>query len=759
MESLHNPASPPANLEELFTALRAARLLSAGQQRQWQARWAAGPAAEDPRAAADALVAAGLLTPYQGDQVLAGNARQLRLGRYRLLDRLGAGGMGQVYKAEHVFMKRVVALKVIARGDEHRPDLRGRDAVFFREIEAAARLSHPNIVTAFDAAEARGVLFLVMEYVEGADLGRLVAERGPLPVPLACEVVRQAAVALQYAHEQGLVHRDVKPSNLLLARPEAGLPPTTGGTDRDVLVKLLDLGLACLSRDGAGERTAGEGLSGTPDFMAPERGEDRHHADIRSDLYSLGCTFYHLLTGRVPFPGGSWTEKLLRHRLDPPVPVAQLRPEVPEEVAAVVERLMAKRSEDRYPTPATVVEALRICTGRASTRDRILFPAPDTDAALEATPPEELPDPAARPPDELPATRPGAGHGPRPHSWPVALTVACLSGLLLAWGLRWVTLLRPAAGGPRGPSPMTAAPPPEPAPSADLSRPFSVAGLPVGFASLAEAIAACPDGGVVVVHRSGPTPMRPVSWRGKALTLRAAPGCRPLLVMSAPPEDPWQALLATDRDLTVEGIDLAGPAGARSEGFVLACDHASLRLSDCRVLGAATSAAVVVRNGAEVSLSRCRVEAGPQALSVEVGQTERCRIRLEDSTLTAETASGVALSLWASAARRATPVDLSLEGCTLSAGRTVAVQSLPDCLTVRASGTEFSFREALLSFAGTHAPDDWRRFTTWVGRHNRYHPAGPWLLVEGRPLAVHDASAWAALWEAGNPDLGEKPKE
>src|SRR5216683_152781 len=186
MKSLHNPTAPPANSDELLLTLRAARLLTDEQGVLLQAQWAdEREEAYGLDERARELVEARLLTPYQMEEVLAGNARQLRLGRYRILDRLGSGGMGRVFKAEHVLMKRVVALKV--EGGEHggRTDLNALRNAFLREIEAAARLHHPNIAAAFDAAEAQGVLFFVMEYVDGIDLGQLVAEQGPLPVSLS----------------------------------------------------------------------------------------------------------------------------------------------------------------------------------------------------------------------------------------------------------------------------------------------------------------------------------------------------------------------------------------------------------------------------------------------------------------------------------------------------------------------------------------------------------------------------------------------
>ena len=189
-----------------------------------------------------------------------------------------------------------------------------------------------------------------MEYVDGVDLDRLVRTMGPLPPRRACEYARQTALALQYAYERGVLHRDVKPANLLI---EAGEDPRAAGR-----VKVLDLGLARATRGDDSGADAASRLSGTPDYIAPEVAHNADGRDVRSDLYSLGCTLYYLLTGRAPFPGGTWTEKLLRHQYDAPAPLRDLAPAVPPAVAAVVERLMAKAPADRYDTPAAVARAL-----------------------------------------------------------------------------------------------------------------------------------------------------------------------------------------------------------------------------------------------------------------------------------------------------------------------------------------------------------------------------------------------------------------
>jgi tRNA A-37 threonylcarbamoyl transferase component Bud32/nitrous oxidase accessory protein NosD len=334
---------PEITVASILQALRQFQLLEPPQLAELER----DAAARFPQAwtLANDLVQRGWLTPFQADRLFRGLGQELVLGTYCLLEPLGEGGMGQVYKARHRLMNRLVALKVI------RKDLLPQDEAvprFRQEIEALARLAHPNIVTAFDAEQVGDLLFLAMEYCEGVDLGRLVARAGPLPVGLACHFVRQASLGLQHAHERGLIHRDIKPSNLLVV----------GAT-----VKILDLGLARLHQaaepaDLSGRLTREGLVMGTPDFLAPEQALDPRKADIRADLYSLGCTFYYLLSAQVPFVGGTAMEKILRHQAEEPPPLARFRPDVPDDVQACVRRLMAKRPEKRYQTPAEVAGAL-----------------------------------------------------------------------------------------------------------------------------------------------------------------------------------------------------------------------------------------------------------------------------------------------------------------------------------------------------------------------------------------------------------------
>ncbi len=302
------------------------------------------------REIAKALATWKLLTKFQAKMLLTGRTAGYFVGPYKILDQLGQGGMGRVYKAVHQTMNRTVALKVLA------PQLvnTGRaKELFLREVQAAAHLCHPNIVMAFDANETDGRHYLAMEYVAGPNLERHVKRHGPLRVSLACEIVFQTANGLQYAFEKGMVHRDIKPANLLIHKEP--------GAD-SIQVKILDFGLARLAhRDMALSKTmqtSKNTVMGTPDFLSPEQSRDVHDTDIRSDLYSLGCTFYFLLSGQVPFPGGNTVDKLIRHNSDEPRPLEETRPGVPRKIANIVRKLMAKNPDERFQTPDELMDAL-----------------------------------------------------------------------------------------------------------------------------------------------------------------------------------------------------------------------------------------------------------------------------------------------------------------------------------------------------------------------------------------------------------------
>lgn len=316
------------------------------------------PATDRGRVVARFLVQEGVLTRFQAENLLAGRTHGFILGQYRILDEIGRGGMGRVFRAEHRTMDRVVALKVLATQLTRTERARH---MFLREVRAAARLVHPHIVTAFDANRDDERFFLVLEYINGPTLAALVREQGPLPVGQACDFIRQASLGLQHAHALGMVHRDVKPSNLLVQSP---VDSTSGSGG---IVKVADFGLARFSEDMPTSAESDSSTSifgipsvvmGTPDYLSPEQGRNLDDVDIRADIYSLGCSLYFLLTGEVPFPGGTPLEKIERHASAEPEPIQNLRPIVPDEVAAVVGRMMAKLPTHRFQTPAEVADAL-----------------------------------------------------------------------------------------------------------------------------------------------------------------------------------------------------------------------------------------------------------------------------------------------------------------------------------------------------------------------------------------------------------------
>jgi hypothetical protein len=290
------------------------------------------------------------------------------VGKYRVLEHVATGGMGVVYKARDEDLGREVALKVLLPETAAQPRLLER---FRREARNAARLSHRNIVTLYEFGQADGTWFLAMEFVEGVDLGEYIARRGRLLPEEARRITMQAAKALDHAYQRGVTHRDIKPSNFLLARQPGGR----------WLVKLTDMGLALTEDDVQRFRVTRAGTTvGTVDYLAPEQARDSSSADIRSDIYALGCTLYHMLAGQPPFPDGGLGERILKHLEAPPPDVRRFNPDVSAGLWAVLERMLAKAPEDRYQTPAELLGDLH-------------------------HPPEPKPEPAPGPP--APGRRPG----------------------------------------------------------------------------------------------------------------------------------------------------------------------------------------------------------------------------------------------------------------------------------------------------------------------------------------------------------------
>ncbi len=332
----------PASTDELTDIILKSGVIEEPRLRAYLAKLVDPPA--DLAKLGGLMVRDGILTYFQAEQLLQGKWKRFFIGKYKVLEKLGVGGMGQVFLCEHKLMKRRVAVKVLPVAKAQDPASLQR---FYREARAVAAVDHPNIVRAYDIDEDGGLHFLVMEFVDGSNLHDLVKRHGPMEVLRACHYIYGSAVGLHHAAEKGLLHRDIKPANILV--------------DRTGVVKILDLGLARFfnpEEDDMLTKKFDENVLGTADYLAPEQALDSHDVDIRADIYGLGGTFYYMLTGSPPFAEGSIAQKLLWHQTKEPRAIRDLRPDVPAELVKIVAKMMAKNAADRFQSPADLMAAL-----------------------------------------------------------------------------------------------------------------------------------------------------------------------------------------------------------------------------------------------------------------------------------------------------------------------------------------------------------------------------------------------------------------
>jgi serine/threonine-protein kinase len=335
-----------ATVDDLLRELREHRLLQPDQLAELTPDLLARHG--NVRLLAKYLLQRGWLTVYQMNQLFQGQAAALVLGPFRVMDKLGEGGVSQVFKAWDTRRKCVAAVKTIRSEHMANAEAVGR---LQREMRVIAQLSHPNVVKAFDVDLVNERHYFAMEYVEGTDLGKMLKLSGPLPVRQACDFIRQAALGLQHAHELGLVHRDIKPGNLLV---------TGGGAS----VKILDMGMARLQlsikpeEEPTDQLTVEGVLIGTADYLSPEQAKNPRTVDIRADIYSLGCTFFHVLTGEPPFPGKTVLEKIYKHQTAEPDWNALLEVTQQPALVEIIKKMMAKKAVARYTTPGEVAAAL-----------------------------------------------------------------------------------------------------------------------------------------------------------------------------------------------------------------------------------------------------------------------------------------------------------------------------------------------------------------------------------------------------------------
>ncbi len=579
----------PANNDELLDLVRKSGVLDDKRLDGYLAKigYPNGAPPEPPKFAG-VMVRDGMLTHFQAEQFLQGKWRRFTIGRYKVLERLGAGGMGSVYLCEHKVMRRRVAVKVLPTAKAEEPASLER---FYREARAVAALDHPNIVRAYDIDQDDKLHFLVMEFVDGANFQEIVKRGGPMDVTRAAHYIRQAALGIQHAHEAaGLVHRDIKPGNILV--------------DRNGVVKVLDMGLARFFHDTDDVLTKkyDENVLGTADYLAPEQALDSHGVDIRADIYSMGATFYFCLTGRPPFADGSIAQKLIWHQTRQPKPVRSSRPDVPEELAAVIEKAMAKDPAQRYQTPFAMAEAL----------------APWVMTPIPPPPESEMP--------HLSAAAMGSG----PPTGETALAGDSRTGSSdPPSGTRKWQVANGLASSAAPPRPATPAPPTIPSAPAAKAPPSPA---PVVSPQPATAAAAEPGSKAPVRPALSPVPLRPTPAPARQSAAAVQAPAAPLEEEAAS----WEKLVSDTEDPTAQ-LDTTprsgGMSGRRSGGLRNGSGGHSLQIppvSNRRlwvVIGAATGAVALI-----VGLITCIAVALSSPPKLQPGPIQREPLRVDPNS-------------------------------------------------------------------------------------------------------------------------------
>lgn len=752
------------------------------------------PDAVDRRLARKA-VEMGYMTIWQAQQLLGGVRPQgLRYDKYVLQDLIGQGGMGRVYLAKDIRLNRRVALKVLSRERMNNPRALAR---FLREAKVGAQLQHENLVRIYDEGEAHGNRYLVMEYIEGKTVGRLVAEHGPLAPPVAARIARQVALGLDHLHQKGLLHRDVNPLNILV--------------DREGAAKLTDLGLAIdlgepedvVTRDGA--------TVGTFDYISPEQAKHSRSVDIRSDIYSLGCTLYHALAGRVPFPQPSLPEKLYAHQLVTPDSLSTVVAGVPPALEAVVKRMMSKAPEERYATPAAVAQALEPFQGGPAPLAQIetgpILPQLEPGASglngaagLGPTPPGSNMDdialparavatsPAAPYASDLLPTIPAIDFGPGPRLsdslsmtrsqtgggggrgrlWIVVGGVVLIGAVLaLAVSWRWAREMMSSPASPGAQKKAIAGADGSAMPTvekSDIAVHWFDDDTETSEPTLHDAIRQAVGKSAEVILRNSRLmeikATRPLVVSGGRVLIRAADGANPVIQVRLASETPFLKILS-NASLTFRGLTFDfGPESSNSKKTppVLVESAGSIAFDRCAfsTLGARRDARVLLTSGSATTVSGCWFAGFDEPIVIDA--FARCEAKFQQSLFVGykrgESPAGWALGLNdRGRAFRDTEKDLAgrritFDRCTLIGAGLLEAKGFSDKspLQVECVGTVVK-GSALLNW-----PKDVRfpGGLKWTGKNNRYDLSGAnWIVCDGQaidgiPKGPTDLETWSA---------------